>query len=48
MAPFHRSSEDSPWFGLYQQQLYFYASALTRRQRLAAPPRLSLYWTSEE
>lgn len=41
-------SEDSPWFGLYQQQLYFYASAVIRKQRDIVPPRLSLYWTAEE
>src|SRR6202035_2285610 len=43
-----RRSEDSPWFSLYQQQLYFYASALASKQLNAALPRLSLYWTAEE
>ena len=33
---------------IFWSSLYFYASALTRRQRVAAPPRLSLYWTSQE
>ncbi len=43
-----RRSEDSPWFGYYQQQLYFYASALARKQQDAVLPRLALYWPAEE
>jgi ATP-dependent DNA helicase UvrD/PcrA len=41
-------SEDPSWFSLYQQQLYFYASAVLRKQRDTVPLRLSLYWTAEE
>jgi DNA helicase II / ATP-dependent DNA helicase PcrA len=42
-----RLAEDSPWFAVYQQQLYFYASALSKNQG-DTPLRLSLYWTAEE
>jgi len=43
-----RCSTDSPRFRLYQQQLYFYACALSHKKHHAAPPRLALYWTAEE
>jgi DNA helicase-2/ATP-dependent DNA helicase PcrA len=43
-----RCSADSPRLSLYQQQLYFYASALSRKEHPAALPRLALYWTAEE
>lgn len=43
-----RCSSDSPRFRLYQQQLYFYACALSHKQHYAARPRLALYWTAEE
>jgi DNA helicase-2/ATP-dependent DNA helicase PcrA len=40
-------SKDSPRYSLYQQQLYFYACALSRKERGAALARLSLYWTGK-
>ena len=42
-----RVEPDSPWFRVYQQQLYFYACALHQSQS-AYPERLTLYWTAEE
>lgn len=42
-----RQTADSRWFVRYQEQLYFYASALAKKEN-DAPLRLSLYWTAEE
>lgn len=42
-----RQTRDSQWLARYQQQLYFYASALSKNEH-NSHLHLSLYWTGEE